>query len=379
MERLAPDIRVSCNASVLPNLGDQLWHISNDVDEKERMYGTILRSTATQTWVIRLDYDDSLVVMKSHQLQNESGLRGICEVISVDYDDSLGTESQLFDDSVTSVTADEAETVEVGGVVWHYTPGQQCKTDSSRLEGRARPTVEGVNFSLKMDLDEGFWKFFPFTPQHICDHVNPILKEHKKRETTQKEVVTWFALFVGASLYDETGTDLFTRPADDVKQKQTDCPNFQRYMKYARFNVLKTHMLAPFMDANSDWLIDPLIHAFNKLRAGMVKGGTVKCNDETMSAFRPRASKAANLPKLTHCPRKPEPLGTELKSMADAETKIMQYLEIQKKPAEMAVLPYRQFGARVACTMRLTQNQSDMKTGLFSKMHGLAALRILQH
>jgi hypothetical protein len=204
MERLAPDIRVSCNASVLPNLGDQLWHISNDVDEKERMYGTILRSTATQTWVIRLDYDDSLVVMKSHQLQNESGLRGICEVISVDYDDSLGTESQLFDDSVTSVTADEAETVEVGGVVWHYTPGQQCKTDSSRLEGRARPTVEGVNFSLKMDLDEGFWKFFPFTPQHICDHVNPILKEHKKRETTEKEVVTWFALFIGASLYGET-------------------------------------------------------------------------------------------------------------------------------------------------------------------------------
>ena len=61
MERLGPDIRVSYNAIALPNLGDQLWYIANHVDEKERMYGTILRSTATQTWVIRLDYDDSLV------------------------------------------------------------------------------------------------------------------------------------------------------------------------------------------------------------------------------------------------------------------------------------------------------------------------------
>ena len=84
MERLGPDIRVSCNAIVLPNLGDQLWYIANNVDEKERMYGTILLSTATQTWVIRLDYDDSLVTMKSHQLQNESGQRGICEVVSME-------------------------------------------------------------------------------------------------------------------------------------------------------------------------------------------------------------------------------------------------------------------------------------------------------
>ena len=122
MERLGPDIRVSCNAIALPNPGDQLWYIANNADEKERMYGTILLSTATQTWVIRLDYDDSLVTMKSHQLQNESGQRGICEVVSMEYDESVGTEAQLFDDSVTSTTVDEAETIEVGGVKWHYNP-----------------------------------------------------------------------------------------------------------------------------------------------------------------------------------------------------------------------------------------------------------------
>ena len=40
----------------------------------------------------------------------------------MDYDESVGTEAQLFDDSVTSTTVDEAETIEVGGVKWHYNP-----------------------------------------------------------------------------------------------------------------------------------------------------------------------------------------------------------------------------------------------------------------
>ena len=46
MERLEPDIRQSCNAIVLLDLGDRLWYEVNSVDEKERMYGTILCSTA---------------------------------------------------------------------------------------------------------------------------------------------------------------------------------------------------------------------------------------------------------------------------------------------------------------------------------------------
>ena len=69
----------------------------------------------------------------------------------MDHAGSAGTEAQLFGDSVTSTTVDEAETVEVGGVKWHCTPGQQCRTDSRRLEATPSPTVQGVDFSLKMD------------------------------------------------------------------------------------------------------------------------------------------------------------------------------------------------------------------------------------
>ena len=102
---------------------------------KERTYahGTIPRSTATQTWGIRFDHDDTLVRTKSHQLQNEpaAGRRGIREVASVGHGESAGTEIQtcthvqLFGDSAASTKADEAAagTAEVDGAKWHYTPG----------------------------------------------------------------------------------------------------------------------------------------------------------------------------------------------------------------------------------------------------------------
>ena len=97
----------------------------------------------------------------------------------------------------------------------------------------------------------------------------------------------------------------------------------------------------PISDLAVVLVIDPLIDAFmiNKLMATMVKGRTVKANDETMSAFRPHTSKSANLPK--HCSHKPEPLAleTELRSTVDGATKIMQCLEMtivqETAPTEM--------------------------------------------
>ena len=90
--------------------------------------------------------------------------------------------------------------------------------------------------------------------------------------------------------YDEVREDLWSQPEDRAKRKQASCLDFSRYMKFNRWKQLKTDILIPFSDPSAGWVIDPLIAAFNKLMATMVRGGTVKVNDETMSAFRPRAS-----------------------------------------------------------------------------------------
>ena len=54
----------------------------------------------------------------------------------------------------------------------------------------------------------------------------------------------------------------------------------------------------------------------------------VKVLDETMSAFRPRSTKTGGLPNLTWLIRKPEPLGTEFKTVCCAITGVMMHMEI---------------------------------------------------
>ena len=59
--------------------------------------------------------------------------------------------------------------------------------------------------------------------------------------------------------------------------------------------------------------------------------------------------------------------------MADGATKIMQYLEICKRPPEMHMLQYHaECGATAACTLRLTKNQSDDEDWIVSAMMHLS-------
>ena len=140
---------------LLPDLGDGLWYEVADVEEKNRC--TVQSCALLQCrrgsfgWITTILRWYS-VVMKSHQLQNESGQHGISEVVSMDYEGSMGTEMQQTDDSVTSTTVDQAD-VEASGVN-HYTSGQQCSTDSSNLKARPRPAVPGAALALKMHTDE---------------------------------------------------------------------------------------------------------------------------------------------------------------------------------------------------------------------------------
>ena len=78
----------------------------------------------------------------------------ISEVASMGDEEPTGTKMQQTGHSATSTTVEQAEVVEVGGVKWDCTPGQQCSTDSRNLKARPRPTAPGANLALKMDLGE---------------------------------------------------------------------------------------------------------------------------------------------------------------------------------------------------------------------------------
>ena len=82
-----------------------------------------------------------------------------------------------------------------------------------------------------------------------------------------------------------------------------------------------------------------------------------KLGDETMSAFKPRTTKTANLPHLSSIKRKPEPLGTELKSLACSVTKIMLALEIQRRKNDTTQQKYvdKVKLKTSACTLRMVE------------------------
>ena len=63
-----------------------------------------------------------------------------------------------------------------------------------------------------------------------------------------------------------------------------------------------------------------MVQGFNNNRRRTVAASRVKTLDESMSPYRPQTRKTGNLPNISYIMRKPEPLGTELKTVASIES-----------------------------------------------------------
>ena len=98
--------------------------------------------------------------------------------------------------------------------------------------------------------------------------------------------------------------------------------------------------------------VRPLIDSFNSHMANIFVPGYMLVVDESMCAWR-----GLGLPHLSFVPRKPEPLGVENKTTADALSKVVIYIE----PCEGKERTQRKefedrYGHTVATTLRLTKN-----------------------
>ena len=118
----------------------------------------------------------------------------------------------------------------------------------------------------------------------------------------------------------ETGgaKSLFTRP-----KEEGIIPMFSldEHMSFNRFKIIREHWVSQFADETKRstdlwWRVNRLVTGFNQNRAQTIASSRIKVLDESMSAFRPQTTKTGNLPHLSFIFRKPEPLGTELKTVA---------------------------------------------------------------
>ena len=146
------------------------------------------------------------------------------------------------------------------------------------------------------------------------------------------------ALLIGASCYCQSGSVLFS----NIKDSQEDMwdtiiqnARFDRYMKLYRFKEFRLFLPKVFelpMEKDHDpwWAFSSAITDFNDIRNHNILSSWVKVLDETMSAWRPRTSKNGGLPNISYIIRKPEPLGTEFKTVCCPVTGVMTRMEIQR-------------------------------------------------
>ena len=133
------------------------------------------------------------------------------------------------------------------------------------------------------------------------------------------------------------------------------------WMTKKRFQAIKKYMSYAFQDKSKKgtddwWQIVNLFEEFNENRKRTVAASVMKTVDETMSAFKPQTTPTGNLPFISYVSRKPEPLGTEFKTVACTELEMFLYAELCRKKGDVTrTKKYKKVSSKkvVQMTLRL--------------------------
>ena len=150
-----------------------------------------------------------------------------------------------------------------------------------------------------------------------------------------------------------------------------DIPNIaNEFLPKYRFEEIKYYCKYLWADMDSKdqdewWMLGTLCKEFSESRKKIVRSSNIKVMDESMSAFRPQSSPTGNLPHLSHIQRKPENLGTELKTVACPHLRIMLAIEICRSKNDPNGREFvRQYKGKktTACCIRLLKASDQRKT-----------------
>jgi hypothetical protein len=206
---------------------------------------------------------------------------------------------------------------------------------------------------------------YPGDPVAVVAKVWVAMQARGCKDTlTVGEWFVFLGLMCAATLHNETGRDLW-RPKKK-KRIFSRAPGFSEYMTCERFEDIKACAVAGCTDESQKgtekWhKFKPAVNALNKRRREVVIRSEVLTPDETMSPMCPRSTShgagEGKLPHYSFVPRKPEPHGTEFKTVCDGRHGALLYMEIQEKAEDMALKRFRTgpdaIGGNSACGMRL--------------------------
>ncbi|KAL3914376.1 MAG: hypothetical protein SGPRY_007648, partial [Prymnesium sp.] len=223
------------------------------------------------------------------------------------------------------------------------------------------------------------------------EHTNPKLRGHDRLHVklTKGELLQWWGYYALA-LATHTGIPIDEMWSDTPSPESILPPPMmgRHGMCINRFRTIRSVLAfgpsdKATLQADSWAFVRPLVDGFNQNRKENVTPGWLLTVDESMVAWRGRVGllDPAKCPDRSWVPRKPEPLGVELKTAGDSLSGIMLRLEMCCEGTEaMKIKEFsNDWGATTACTLRLTEpwfrssrvvaGDSDVKTNssLFPK------------
>lgn len=219
-------------------------------------------------------------------------------------------------------------------------------------------------------IEDYFYLLFPMGElDKIVEGTSEVLIERRKPVTTKGEILKYLGIRLASVLERRRGSvrSWFKDGYVEEESIHLNGAYTTRFnMTVTRFQLLSDSFRlrpAPISAAdNADrwYMIRSFIDAFNVRRRKAVIPGQTLVIDESMSAFRQKASGDFNvngMPHLVKIARKPEGVGAEFKSLADPYTGIIMVLEIQEgRDAMRAKEKCAELGAGAACTWRLTKH-----------------------
>jgi hypothetical protein len=160
-------------------------------------------------------------------------------------------------------------------------------------------------------------------------------------------------IFGGAQFKSET--DLW---ATDMRALMP-APGFGRLMSRDKFRRILRYWARGTQEdkdqlRTNPWTqVDKWVRGFNHARQREICPGSSLTPDEMMLEWKGKSGHGG-LPHLSFIKRKPQPLGTELKSVCEGTFGMCVHIEIQKGKVRMAQKQWaRTYGATTGCTIRL--------------------------
>jgi len=280
-----------------------------------------------------IDYADGRAAPTMDDIEDESD--GDEEGInsSPNGDGSSAGEEGEGEESETEKAPDE---IEIGGTKWKLRAPNAIRTDE-RKDPRNKMSLN------KGDIDVGtIDKIFDFlTPdgwfESMMRYTNPKLLGSTliDAKLTVGELKQWWGYALAASIHTGTSLDGLWSPLPKPESILPP-PSFgQHGMSLNRFKKIRSVLTFGPADAatleKDPWaFVRPLVDMFNECRADKVHPSWLLTMDESMIAWRGRegVGDPMKCPAISFVPRKPEPLGVELKTTADAMGGVMLRIEI---------------------------------------------------